>query len=146
MDIIAPSHGPIYDKPEFILNAYKEWISDEVKNEVVIPYISMHGFTQKMIDYFINALIERGMTVKPFNLARTDIGELEMSLVDTATIIIGSPTVLAGAHPPAVYAAFLANALRPKTKFASIIGSFGWGGRMAEQITGVLTNLKVEVI
>jgi flavorubredoxin len=146
IDIIAPSHGQVYDKPGFILDAYKEWISDEVKNEVVIPYVSMHGSTQKMIDHFITALIERGIAVKPFNLTKTDIGELAMSLVDAATIVIGSSTVLAGAHPAAAYAAFLANALRPKTRFVSLIGSFGWGGKMTEQITGMLTNLKAEIL
>ena len=69
-----------------------------------------------------------------------------MSLVDAATVIIGTPTVLGGAHPAAVYATVLANALRPKVKFASVIGSYGWGGRAAEQLTTLLPNLKVELI
>lgn len=146
IEIIAPSHGPVYDRPGFILEAYKEWISDEVKNEVVIPFISMHGSTKKMVDYLVNALIERGITVKQFNLAKTDIGELAMALVDAATIVIGSPTILAGPHPNVVYSAYLANALRPKLKFASIIGSYGWGGRMVEIVTGLVSNLKVELI
>ena len=60
--------------------------------------------------------------------------------------MVGSPTVLAGPHPNVVYAVYLANALRPKLKFASIIGSYGWGGRMVEQITGMLSNLKVELL
>jgi len=146
IDIIAPSHGPLYDNPEFILDAYRDWSSDEVKNEVVIPYISMHGSTKEMIDYFVDALIERGITVKPFNLTKTDIGELAMALVDTATIVVGSPTVLVGPHPNVVYAVYLVNILRPKVKFASIIGSYGWGGRMVEQIAGMLTNVKVEIL
>jgi len=146
VEIIAPSHGLVYPKPEFILNAYKEWVSDEVKNEVLIPYISMHGSTRKMIDHLVDALIERGITVKPFNLTKTDIGELAMALVDAATIIIATPTVLVGPHPSVVYATYLVNALRPKLKFASVIGSYGWGGRMLEQIKGMLTNLKIDVI
>ncbi|MFH1231731.1 MAG: FprA family A-type flavoprotein [Planctomycetota bacterium] len=146
IEIIAPSHGPIYPKPSFIIDAYRDWISDEVKNEVLIPYISMHGSTQKMVDYFVDALMKRNITVKPFNLTKTDIGELAMALVDASTIVIGSPTVLIGPHPVIVYGTYLANALRPKAKFASLIGSFGWGGKMAEHITGMLTNLKVEII
>lgn len=146
IDIIAPSHGPLYDNPEFILDAYRDWSSDRVKNEVVIPYISMHGSTKEMIDYFVDALIERGITVKPFNLAKTDIGELAMALVDTATVVVGSPTVLVGPHPNVVYAVYLVNVLRPKVKFASIIGSYGWGGRMVEQITEMLTNVKIEIL
>lgn len=144
--IIAPSHGPVYDKPEFILNAYRDWTSDEVKNEVVIPYISMHDSTKRMVDYFVGALMERAITVKPFNLTKTDIGELAMALVDTATIVIASPTVLVGPHPAVLYATYLVNVLRPKTKFATIIGSYGWGGKMVEQIKGILTNLKVEIL
>lgn len=146
IDVIAPSHGPVYDKPEFILNAYSDWVSAPPKNIVVLPYISMHGSTQKMVDYFVAALVERGVGVKQFNLARTDIGKLAMALVDAATIVVGSPTVLTGPHPNVVYAVYLANALRPKAKFASIIGSYGWGGRMVEQIKGMLNNLKVELL
>ncbi|MFB0510168.1 MAG: FprA family A-type flavoprotein [bacterium] len=146
IDMIAPSHGPIYNRPEFIIQAYKEWVSDDVKNEVVIPYVSMHGSTRKMVDYFVDALMQRDINVKPFNLTKTDIGELAISLVDTATIVIGSSTVLVGPHPAAVYATYLANALRPKVRFASVIGSYSWGGKMLEQITGMLTNLKVELL
>jgi len=146
IDMIATSHGPVYDKPDFIIDAYKDWISDRVKNEVVLPYVSMHDSTKKMVEYFVDALIERGITVRQFKLSATDIGKLAISLVDAATIVLGSPTVLTGAHPEVAYAAILANALRPKTKFASIIGSYGWGGRMVEQLTGLLSNLKVEVL
>jgi len=146
IEMIAPSHGPGYNRPEFIIDAYHDWISDKVKNEVIVVYVSMHGSTAKMVDYFVSALTERDITVKPFNLTKTDIGELAISLVDAATIVIASPTVLAGSHPSVVYAVYLANALRPKLKFASVIGSYGWGGKMVEQITGMLTNLKVEII
>jgi flavorubredoxin len=75
------------------------------------------------------------------NLTRTDVGELAMALVDAATVVIGSPTVLVGAHPAAVYAAYLANALRPKTKFVSLVGSYGWAGKMPEAIKGLIPNL-----
>ena len=146
ISLIAPSHGPMYERPEFILDAYHSWIFDDPKNTVVLPYISMHGSTREMVDHLVDALIANGVTVKPFNLAVTDIGELAMSLVDAATIVIGSPTVLAGAHPNVVYAAYLANALRPKTKFVSIIGSYGWGGKMVQQLAGLIPNLKVEII
>lgn len=146
IDLIAPSHGQVYGDSQFIINAYREWVSDEVKNEVIIPYVSMHGSTQKMVHYLIDELVKRGISAKPYNLAVTDIGGLAMSLVDAATVVIGSPTVLVGPHPLIAYGVFLANALRPKTKFASIVGSYLWGGKMAETITGMLPNLKVEIL
>ncbi|MHA1543273.1 MAG: FprA family A-type flavoprotein [Candidatus Hodarchaeales archaeon] len=146
INIIATSHGLIYDEPEFIINAYKEWVSDTVKNEVVIPYVSMYGSTESMVKYLTEGLIKRGIAVKPFMLTATDIGELAMGLVDAATIIIGSPTVLTGPHPAVVYAAYLANLIRPKAKYATVIGSFGWKGNMVEQIVGLIPKLKVELL
>ena len=86
------------------------------------------------------------MVVKPYFLSKTDIGELAMDLVDAATVVLAGPTVLAAAHPLLAHAAFLANALRPKTRFVSIIGSYGWGGKMVEQLSAMIPNLKVEVI
>jgi flavorubredoxin len=146
MDLIAPSHGPMYDKPEFILKAYNNWVFDQPKNMVVIPYISMWGSTRKMVEHLIGALAQRGVTVQQFDLTVTDIGKLAMALVDAATVVIGTPTVLAGPHPNAAYATFLANALRPKVRFVSIIGSYGWGGKTVEQLAAMIPNLKVEVL
>jgi len=146
IDIIAPSHGPIYNHPEFILKAYRSWAYDEPKNIVVLPYISMHNSTRKMVEHFVGTLVERGVRVQQFDLSATDIGKLAMALVDAATIVIGTPTVLAGPHPVAAYAALLANALRPKARFIAIIGSYGWGGRAVEQLSGLIPNLKAEIL
>lgn len=146
IEMIAPSHGPIYPNPEFIMEAYADWTSDSVKNIVLIPYVSMHGSTEAMVQYLTKALIEREITVQPFNLSRTDIGELAMAVVDAATVIIGSPTVILGPHPAAVSAAYLVNLLRPKTKYLTIIGSFGWGGKMPEQIKALLSGMKAEFL
>ncbi len=142
---IAPSHGPVYGNPGLILDAYRDWISDAVKHEAVVAYVSMHHSTKKMIEYFVDALTERGVKVHLFNLIETDLGKLAISLVDAATVILGSPTFLVGPHPDAAYAALLVNALRPKTRFAGVIGSCGWAGKMPEQLTGLLGNLKVEL-
>jgi flavorubredoxin len=146
IDIIAPSHGPLYNNPEFIMDAYKDWTSENSKNEVVIPYTSMHGSTQRMVDFLVDSLNERGINVKPLNLTYTDMGEVALHLVDATTMVIASPTVLTGPHPNVVYATYLANALRPKLKFVSVMGSYGWGGRMLDQITNMIGNLKVEMI
>ncbi len=145
-DMIAPSHGPVYDRPAFILDAYRDWVSPLVKNEVVLPYISMHGSTERMAKHLIDALVARGVTVHPFDLAVTDIGKLAISLVDAATLIVGTPTVHIGPHPAVYYASHLANLLRPKVKYAGIIGSYGWSSKAIEQITGLIPNLKVEVL
>lgn len=146
IEIIAPSHGPMYDKPSFIINAYKDWISDNTKNEVVIPYISMHGSVEKMVDHLIKRLEQKGIRAYKFDLSATDIGRLAISLVDAAALVVGTPTVLGEAHPMVSYAARLANALKPKTKFVSVMASYAWGGKAVEKIAESIPNIKAELI
>ncbi len=145
-DFIAPSHGPVFDHPECILSAYEDWVSDRVSNLVVLPYISMHGSTELMVSYLVDALAERDVKVQKFELTTTDVGKLAMALVDAATLVIGTPTVNVGPHPTVFATAHLANALRPKLKYAAIIGSYGWGTKAAEQIAALTPNLRVEML
>ena len=146
IQMIAPSHGQIYDPASWIMEAYGDWVMSTPHNLVVLPCVSMHGSTRKMVDHLVSALVGHGVRVELFNLVVTDIGKLAMALVDAATVVVGTPTVLAGPHPLAVYATFLANALRPKVKFLSVIGSYGWGGKTVETLAGMIPNLKVEVL
>ncbi len=145
-DMIAPSHGPVYDKPAFIIDAYRDWVAPTMKNEVVLPYISMHGSTGIMVKHLIDALAHHGVTVHAFDLAVTDIGKLAIALVDAATLIVGTPTVHVGPHPAVYYASHLANLLKPKLKYAAIIGSYGWSSKAIEQVAELIPNLKVKVL
>ncbi|RME21427.1 MAG: FprA family A-type flavoprotein, partial [Deltaproteobacteria bacterium] len=111
---IAPSHGPVHVEPQFILERYRQWCSGDGRNLVVVPYVSMHDSTKLLVDHLCSALMERGVDVERYELTGSDAGELAMSLVDATTLVLGTPTVLAGPHPLALYAAFLANQLRPR--------------------------------
>ena len=144
--MIAPSHGPVYDEPKYIINAYKEWIDDKPKNITLIAFVSMHDSTRKMVDYLVDVLSDKKIDVRARNLITTDLGEIAMDLVDAASIIIATPTVLAGPHPAVLATAYLANALRPKVRFAAIIGSYGWGGRTVDILKATMGNLKIELL
>ena len=144
--IIAPSHGPLFRRPEFIRSAYRDWVAGPVRNTVVLPYVTMHDSTKRMVDHLIAGLVERGVDVARFNMATADLGKVAVALVDAATIVLGTPTVLTGPHPAIAYLAFLVNSLRPKAKYVSVVGSFGWGGKTVEQLTAMLGNLKVEML
>src|SRR5512143_3075841 len=144
--LTAPSHGPIYRDPQSVIQAYRDWTDDKPLNTVVVPCVTMHGSTALLVDRLTTALVERGVTVLPFNMASADIGQLAMALVDAATIVVACPTVHVGPHPAVFNAVILANALRPKARFATIIGSFGWAGKTAETIKGAIPSLQVELL
>lgn len=146
ISFIAPSHGPVHRNTKFILDIYRDWAVSEPRRKAVVAYISMHGSTYMLVNRLVGRLQDAGVSVEKLNLDQLDEGRVAMALVDASTIVIGTPTVLTGPHPKAVYAAYLANLLRPKTKFVSVIGSFGWGGRALKVIAGLIPNLKAELL
>ena len=143
---ILPSHGPIYNNPKFIINAYKDWTDDKPENLVLIPYVSMYGSTEEMVNYVKEGLEKNNIKVKVHDLVRDDLGDLAVNMVDAATILIGASMVLAGPHPIAANACTLTNALKPKAKFVSFLGSFGWGGKLFETLSSLITSIKPEII
>ena len=144
IEIIAPSHGPVHNVPAWILDAYHHWTHDEPKNLVLIPYTSMHGSTSLMVEHMMEALNDRGVHVRSFHMSKTDLGEYAIHLVDAATVVFATPTVLVGPHPSIVFTAYLTAALRPKLQNAAVIGSYGWASKAAENTKALCANLKVE--
>lgn len=144
--VIAPSHGPIHRKPELILNAYRRWAGGETRRKAVIAYVSMWNSTDAMVKQMAETLAAEGIELAFHNLALTDIGDLAKDLVDSKAIVLGAPTVLGGAHPLAVYAIYLFKALRPPTKFAVVLSSYGWGGGSVKQVQELLSGFKIEVV
>jgi flavorubredoxin len=146
IDAIAPSHGPAHSDSLFIQSAYREWIGAKPADRVIVPFVSMHGSTARMVEALLAGLSARGISAEPFNLTVTDLGKLAIALVDAATIVLASPVFLNGPHPLVVSAAYLADALRPKALHAAFLGSGSWGGKIADSLQPFLSHLKVEVL
>ncbi len=146
ISFICPSHGPVYDDPAFIVAAYRDWAGGDPQNIVCLPYVSMHDSTRLMVESLTAALTDCGVAVERFDLTTLDAGELASSLVHAGTVVLGTSTILGGPHPLAANAAFLANALRPRTKYFTVIGSYGWGGKTVETLAGMMPKLKAVLL
>ena len=146
IEAIAPSHGPVHRNPEKILKAYARWVNGETKNKVVVIYTSMWGSTEQMIRPIVDTLASEGVETALHNLAMADIAEIAKDLVDSKAIVLGTPTVLGGAHPLAVYGAYLVKALRPPAKFAVVLSSYGWGGGAVKNVQEILGTTKLEIL
>jgi len=146
IEIIAPSHGPIYKNPERILEAYRKWTAGETREKVIIVYVSMWNSTQAMIKTMVETLLSEGIEVSLYNLSSADIGDIAKDLVDSHAIVLGTPTVLGGMHPLAIYAAYLVKALRPPLKYGVVLSSYGWGGGAPRQALEILGPTKIEVV
>ncbi|NLZ70005.1 MAG: FprA family A-type flavoprotein [Clostridiaceae bacterium] len=148
--LIAASHGPVWSDPRVILDQYERWTNDEVRPLVTIAWVTMHDSTKRMVEHLARSLAEHGIAVASHNVGThpdaltRGTGHLMSDLVDAAALIIATPTVLAGPHPAAAYAALLANALRPKIKIFSTLNSYGWGGKPEETLELLTGQLKVK--
>ncbi|MCL5734208.1 MAG: FprA family A-type flavoprotein [Actinobacteria bacterium] len=146
VDLIAPSHGPAYADPSVIVAAYRDWVEGPPKNLAVIPYVTMHGSTLAMVERLTAGLIDKGIKAEPFDLSVVDLGGLATNLVDVATIVVGTPTVMLQPHPVVMSAINLVGVLRPNVKFLSVMVSYGWSSKAVETIASMTAGLKAEII
>lgn len=144
--IIAPSHGPIYKNPQRILEPYAKWTAGETENKALIVYVSMWGSTAHMVKTIAETLLQEGIDVRIYDLASSDIGDVARELVDSRAIVLGTPTVLGGMHPLALYGTYLVKALNPPAKYGVVLGSYGWGGGALKQAGDILIPSKMEVV
>ena len=145
-ELVASSHGPAYGRPLLIFDAYRDWADGPPHNLVLIPFITMHGSTKVMVDRLTGALIDRGVKVERVDLLGADLGKLATALVDAATIVAATPTVMTNPHPLMVSALYLANELKPKVRFLSAMVTYGWATSAIERIAALTTGLKAELI
>jgi flavorubredoxin len=144
--LIAPSHGPIHRNTERILGAYRKWSNGETKQKAIVVYATMWNHTEKMVQPMVDTLISEGIEVAKYNLLVSDIGDVAKDLVDSRAIVLGTPTVLGGAHPLAVYATYLVKVLRPPTKYGVVLSSYGWGGGAVKHVQEVLGQTSMQIV
>jgi len=146
IEVIAPSHGPIYKNPQRVLEPYAKWTAGKTKYKALIVYVSMWGSTKMMIRTIAETLMKEDVNVRIFDLEVADTGDIARELVDSRAVIIGAPTILAGMHPLALYGTYLVKALNPPAKYGVLLGSFGWGGGALKQAGEMLVPSKMEIV
>ncbi len=146
IEYICPSHGPVYDKPQIILDLYEEWMRGAPKNMALIAYVSAHGSTKIMAEHLTAELEKRGVNVELKDLVTVPLNELAGLLTDAATIVLGSSVIMAALHPVAFNTAFLIDRLKPKAKYLAVIGSYGWSPGPLQKAAELFPSLKAEVV
>ncbi|MDH4123576.1 MAG: FprA family A-type flavoprotein, partial [Thermoplasmata archaeon] len=144
--IIAPSHGVIYRDPKMIISAYEDWAGEKMKKKVLIPYVTMWGSTEKMVNILAEALVKKGIEVVIYDLPNSNVGHVAKDMIDSPVVVVGGPTVLGGVHPSAAYATMLVKALRAPTKYAAVLTSHGWSGGAVKAIQELLSGTKIEIL
>jgi len=146
--MIASAHGPVWNDPSLILKKYLKWTGSKVNKTVVIPYVSMHGSTNVIMERLTWRLARKGVSVLCRNLGTdqeslvVQTGHVLNDLVTAAAVVFAIPTVLGGPHPAGAYCAMVVNALRPDTRFIGLVGSYGWGTKIEDVFNSLTSGLK----
>ena len=143
VDMICPSHGVIWRKdPLQIVTKYAQWASGQAENQITVAYDSMWEGTRHMAEAIVQGISgeDQSVSVKLFNIARSDKNDLITEIFRSKAILIGSPTINNGLLSSVAALLEEIKGLRFKNKKAAAFGCYGWSGESVRIISERLTE------
>ncbi|WP_163338822.1 anaerobic nitric oxide reductase flavorubredoxin [Desulfopila sp. IMCC35008] len=149
LDMICTSHGIIWrDNPAQIVEHYLKWADSYQENQVTLLYDTMWDSTRIMAEQIAAGIREADstVTVKLYNLAKTDKNDVITEVFKSKAILVGSPTVNNGILVAVAGLIEEIKGLKFKNKKAAAFGSYGWSGEAAKIISERLVDSGFEVV
>jgi len=144
--MIAPSHGVIWrNNPKQIIDAYSKWGNNTASYRVVVAYETMWGSTEKMAKAISQGIMDSGVTVKFYDINKSDKSEIITDMLESKGYMLGSST-----HDNSVLpniAGFLEffKGMKPKNRIGGAFGSYGWAGGSVPFIEKVMGEAGVKM-
>jgi flavorubredoxin len=149
LDMICTSHGVIWrDNPAQIVEKYLLWADNYQENQITILYDTMWDSTRVMAEE-IAAGIREGddqVTVKLYNLAKTDKNDAITEVFRSKAILLGSSTINNGILVSVAALLEEMKGLKFKNKKAGAFGSYGWSGEAVKLLSAKLADAGFEVL
>ncbi|TFG08481.1 FprA family A-type flavoprotein [Candidatus Thorarchaeota archaeon] len=147
IDVIAPSHGPIYrEDPMWIVNKYAEWSSPELEKTCCIVYGSMYGYTHRLAIKLKEELLSLGVNVKAHNVSYARTGDVLVDSMRAGVIVLGGPTYDAFPFPKLWTFMNEMEGKRFAQRPIGLFGTFGWGGGGVRKMKKWLEDQKFEIL
>jgi flavorubredoxin len=147
IDMICPDHGIIWRKdPGKIINAYAKWSRQEPEQKAVVVYDTMWHSTETMAEEIAQGIVEEGVIARPIHIRSSHRSEIMTEVLDSAAVIVGSPTINNQLFPTVSDFLTYMKGLKPKNKIGAAFGSYGWSGESVNLITQELEAMKFDII
>lgn len=142
-NVIAPSHGSIWQDPDYILDAYHAWTNHETEKNIPIFFDSNWSATKKLAQAIGEGLADRA---KDYKIILMDITECSMeSLMFEVGIspgfLVGTPTIHNSYSDKIAQFLCRFKGLRFNTKTFGVFGCYGWTGEGTLQLTQELKEI-----
>ncbi|MGE5421719.1 MAG: anaerobic nitric oxide reductase flavorubredoxin [Ignavibacteriales bacterium] len=149
VDIICPSHGVMWrDNPLQIVERYAEWADDYQEDQITILYDTMWNGTRRMAETIAEGIAEADdkVTIKLFNIGRSDKNDAITEVFKSKAVLVGSPTVNRGLLSAVGGILEEMRGLSFKKKKAAAFGAYGWSGEGIKIISTKLQECGFDVI
>lgn len=149
VDMICPSHGVIWRKnPLQIVDKYREWAHNYQEDQITIVYDTMWDGTRRMAKAIARGLTEKDsrVSVKLFNIARSDKNDVITEVFKSKALLVGSPTINRRVLSSVGGLIEEVKGLGFKHKKAAAFGCYGWSGEGVKIITEELKGCGFEII
>lgn len=149
VNMICTSHGIIWrDNPLQIVNKYMEWAKDYQENQITILYDTMWDDTKIMAEGIAKGirLKDNNVTIKLFNVAKTDKNDVITEIFKSKAFLVGSPAINGGILFSIAGILEMIKGLKFKNKKAVAFGSYGWSGENIKIISEELQKAGINVI
>jgi flavorubredoxin len=149
VEMICPSHGVIWRKePLQIVEQYLKWANAWQENQTTILYDTMWNGTRRMAESLAEGIrtADPSMTIKLYNVARSDKTEIIAEVFKSKAIFVGSPTINRGILSSVAAILEEIRGLSFKNKKAMAFGAYGWSGESVKQISQKLVDAGFAVL
>ncbi len=149
VNAICPSHGVIWrDNPLQIAHKYLEWAADYQENQITIIYDTMWNGTRKLAESIAKGIKEKddAVTVKLYNISRSDINDVVTEVFKSKAILLGSPTINKGILCAMASLIDMVTGLKFKNKKAAAFGCYGWSGESVKILSEHLAKAGFELV
>jgi anaerobic nitric oxide reductase flavorubredoxin len=149
IDILATSHGVIWrDNPMQIVQKYAEWAQDYQENQITIIYDTMSNGTKHLAEKIAEGiqLADPEITVKIYNIAKSDQNDVITEVFKSKTVVMGSPTISNSMLHTMAGIIHLMKEMKFKNKKAAVFGCYGWSGESTKALKEHLESAGFEVM
>jgi len=149
LEIIAPSHGPIWRKdPQRIVERYRDWVSNasgRAEPGITILYGSMYQNTELMMKAIAKGITHEGVRLKVFDAGRIHASYILPYLLTWQGVVVGGPTYEGELFPPIENILRMAEKKKIQKRKTAFFGSFGWSGGAKEDFIRLAEKLEWEM-
>jgi len=136
------------DNPFQIVEKYQAWCNDYQENQITVIYDTMWNGTKQLAEKIAEGIqAEDGeVTVKLFNISKSDDNDLATEVFKSKAIAVGSPTVSNSVLRSLVGFLHYMKELKFKNKKATSFGCYGWSGESPQVLKKMLEDAGFEFV